>query len=162
MNCDIIRSIPLSTRKFSDTWAWHYNKNGILWVKSVYRLLVHTKKRREAWLEARSEGLDTGLEGKLWQRIWRVQVPPKLRIFIWRLAHQSLPTGDVRHHRQMAETKACSICGEQDSWRHSLLNCTIARYVWALANEAMVEHMSRSEEPAAKQWMFLMLGTLSQ
>jgi hypothetical protein len=70
----------------------------------------------------------------------------KLHIFLRRVAHQSIPTGDVRHHRQMEKTRSCSICGEKYSLRHSLLNCTVAHYVFALANEEMVEHI-RTERP---------------
>jgi hypothetical protein len=40
MDCEIIRSIPLSSRRFDDTWAWHYERKGVLMVSSVYRLLV--------------------------------------------------------------------------------------------------------------------------
>jgi hypothetical protein len=162
MDCDIIRAIPLSTRKMSDCWSWHYEKTGVLSVRSVYRMLVQTKKRREDWLDNRPAGSNSAKEGKLWQQLWKVQVPSKLRIFLWRLAHQSLPTGDVRHHRHMADSSACSICGEADSWRHSLLSCSMARCVWALMDESVTEHMCRSEEPSAKQWLFLMMESLSK
>jgi hypothetical protein len=46
MDYEVIKYIPLSTKDFPDSWAWHYDKKGILSVRSVYRLLVHTKKRR--------------------------------------------------------------------------------------------------------------------
>ena len=101
-------------------------------------------------------------EEKAWQRLWKSQVPSKIRLFLWRLARQSLPTGDVRCHRNMAETSACSICGAEDSWRHSLINCSMARCVWALVDEGVTEHMCLSEEPSAKQWLFAMMETLSR
>ncbi|KAK1602924.1 hypothetical protein QYE76_018047 [Lolium multiflorum] len=62
----------------------------------------------------------------------------------------------------MAETSACSLCGAQDSWRYSLIECNVARCVWALAKEELLEHMVRSTGPSARQWMFLMLETLSK
>jgi hypothetical protein len=82
MDCDIIRAIPLSTRRMSDCWSWHYEKTGVLSVRSVYRMLVQTKKRREDWLENRPAGSNSAKEGKLWQQLWKVQVPSKLRIFL--------------------------------------------------------------------------------
>jgi hypothetical protein len=150
MDIEAICSIPLSAQHLEDSWACHYEKSGVLSV-SVYRLLVDMKKRREDWLEERSTGSNTARDGKLWKKLWKVQIPPKLHIFFWRLAFHSLPTGDVRCHRHMGDTPACSICGEADSWRHLLLNCTIVRCVWALANNEVVEHMSRTEDPSAKQ-----------
>jgi hypothetical protein len=44
-------------------------------------------------------GSNTAAEEKLWHKMWKVQVPSKLKLFLWQLAQQSLPTGDVRHHR---------------------------------------------------------------
>ena len=46
-----IRSIPLCTRILSDSWAWHFERSGQFTVKSCYRMMVETKRRREAWLE---------------------------------------------------------------------------------------------------------------
>ena len=46
MDADTIRSIPSSTRRMDDFWAWHYEEKGILTVRSVYHLLVSTKRRR--------------------------------------------------------------------------------------------------------------------
>jgi hypothetical protein len=160
MDAEVIQSIPLSTRRMDDRWAWHYERNGILTVRSVYRLLVQTKKRMEDWLEDRGSGSNGEREQRDWQRLWKVQVPSKLRIFLWRLAHHSLPTADVRHRRRMAETNRCSICGDADSWRHSLINCTVARCVWALADEGVTEHMCADENPSPKQWLFAMMETL--
>jgi hypothetical protein len=95
MDVKHICKIPLSTHKQGDIWAWHYVRTGILDVRSVYRMLVCTKKRREDWLEHRPSSSNTAAEGKLWIKLWKTLVPSKLRMFLWRLAHQSLPTGDV-------------------------------------------------------------------
>ena len=151
---------PLSSRRHDDSWAWHYDRSGILSVKSVYGMLVRTRQRRVDWIEERPAGSNQEREEKMWQKLWKVQVPSKVRMFLWRLAHQSLPTGDVRHHRHMADTSVCSICGAEDSWRHSLLNCTMSRCVWALANEGVTQHMNMIEEPSAKQWIFSLIDTL--
>jgi hypothetical protein len=57
MDVEVIQSIPLSTQRMEDFWAWHYEKNGVPTVRSVYRLLVETKRRREDWLDGRAVGL---------------------------------------------------------------------------------------------------------
>jgi hypothetical protein len=54
MDVEQICKIPLSARRHEDDWAWHYERSGALSVRSVYRLLVHTKRRREDWIEHRS------------------------------------------------------------------------------------------------------------
>jgi hypothetical protein len=93
---------------------------------------------------------------------WKMEVLAKLRIFLWRLAKHSLPTDDVRHHRNMATSAACSVCGQEDSWRHSLIDCNFARCVWALTDEDITEHIVLSSEPAARQWIFSMIETMKK
>jgi hypothetical protein len=105
-------------------------------------------------------GSNTAAEEKLWHKMWKVQVPSKMKLFLWRLAQQSLPTGDVRHHRNMADSSSCSICGAADSWRHSLIDCTLSKCVLALVNKEITQHMCMTEEPSAKQWIFSMIETL--
>jgi hypothetical protein len=100
-------------------------------------------------------------EEACWTSLWKVKIPSKIRVFIWRLAKQSIPTGDVRHRRNMALDSSCGICGATDSWRHSLLECRMSRCVWALVPEEITEHMDRTTEPNAKQWIFQMMSTLN-
>jgi hypothetical protein len=53
---EVIQSIPMNTSRMDNIWAWHYDKIGVLTVRSTYCLLVHTKRRREDWMEGRSTG----------------------------------------------------------------------------------------------------------
>jgi hypothetical protein len=132
MDIDIITRIPLSTRRHEDVWAWHFERSGVLSVRSVYRMIVRTRQRRSNWLDERASGSHQQMEEKAWKNLWKVHVPSKLRVFLWRLAHQSLPTGDVRHRRHMSDSSSCSVCGADDSWRHSLLECTMSRGAYGL------------------------------
>jgi hypothetical protein len=43
----------------------------------------------------------------------------------------------------MAPCSAYFACGAEDSWRHSLVSCPVARFVWALADEDIAEHVER-------------------
>src|SRR5438552_15658349 len=105
-------------------------------VRSTYRMLAETKHRRTKWLEGVSESSNSGDQEAQWQQLWKIKVPSKLRIFAWRLAQASLPTGEVRHHRHMAVTAVCSVCGSApDTWRHALLECNMSRAVWSLEEE---------------------------
>lgn len=155
MDVEVIRSIPLSTRRVDDFWSWHFERTGIFTVHSAYRMIINTKRRREAWLENRESSSEVKQEERNWTSLWKVKVPSKIRVFLWRLARVSIPTGDVRFHRNMADDSSCGLCGEADSWRHSLLECRIARSVWALMSDEITEHMDRTNEPEAKQWVLL-------
>jgi hypothetical protein len=92
--------------------------------------------------------------------MWKIDVSSKVKIFLWRFPKLSLSTGDLRHQRNMEVTPACSICGLADSWRHSLFECNLARCVWALSAEDIVEHISLSAETVARQWLFFMMESM--
>jgi hypothetical protein len=97
---------------------------------------------------------------KDWSQLWHCKVPSKVHLFLWRLAKQSLPTNEVRHDRKMADDDRCQLCGAQDTWRHALLDCTMSRCVWALADEEVTEHMHRSEEGNSRECLATLTNTL--
>jgi hypothetical protein len=51
MDWEVIEKIPLPLNRQPDFWAWHYEKSGVFSVRSAYRMLVHTRERRTAWIE---------------------------------------------------------------------------------------------------------------
>ena len=90
------------------------------------------------------------------------RVPSNMKFFIWRLARHSMSTADLLQHRNMSTTHLCVMCGCEDSWRHALLNCTMSRCIWTLAENSLTEAMSQNEDPNAKNWIFAMNDILSQ
>ena len=110
MDWEAIASIPLSTRRQVDFWAWHYEKTDVFTIRSAYRMLVSNREKRTDWIEHNPGRSDCSAERKEWTNIWQVQVPFKVRQFLWRLARQSIPTGDVRHQRHMAPDNRCVVC----------------------------------------------------
>ena len=105
-------------------------------------MITGIRAQREAWLEQRTGHSNQEADKKSWTYLWKVKVPAKVRVFTWRLAHTSLPTGTTRHERKMADTDVCSICNSAgDTWRHSLFECRMARCVWALVDEDTLEHV---------------------
>ena len=105
-------------------------------------MLVRTKYDREGWLEGRETPSSSEGNKEEWKAIWRTCVPSKIRVFLWRLARQLIPSGEVLHRRNMATTRACNLCGVNDSWRHALLNCPMSRSMWALSSEAILDQLS--------------------
>jgi hypothetical protein len=53
----------------------------------------------------------------------------------------------------MAEIDGCRLCGARDSWRHALLDCSMARCVWALVEVEIIEHLHCFEEGRAREWL---------
>jgi hypothetical protein len=162
MNYEIIENIPLSTQRQIDFWAWHYDRKGVFIVRSAYKLLVQTRENRTAWLDGTASSSNIKEEEKSWTDRWKVKVPSKLKVFLWRLARQSLPTADVLNHCNMATHSTCVVCGEQYSWRHSLLECHQARSVWALAPEDLHDYVINLQEPHARAWLASVFKNLTK
>jgi hypothetical protein len=123
-------------------------------------MLACSKVEIEAWLDETVGISDHQGLKKSWASLWNIKVSGKLKIFLWRLAQLSLPTMHLLHHRHNAPSRACGICGAEDSWRHSFLDCAMALCVWSLADEELVEHMCQTQEPDAPSWLFSMFDSL--
>jgi ribonuclease HI len=160
MDVDVIKEIPLPSRRHDDFWAWHYERKGVFSVRSAYRMLVDTRERREAWLDSRATSSNEAGIAREWSSLWKTQVPSKIRVFLWRLAKQSLPSNELRHRRGMADDDRCQLCGACDSWRHALLDCSMSRCVWALLDEEVTEHVSRSDDGDARAWVAGLIQSL--
>jgi len=86
MDIEAIKAIPLCTAMLGDFWAWSYEKSGLFSVRSAYRMLVHTRERRTAWLEHSAGYSNVASVEKEWGELWKIKVPSKVRVFLWRLA----------------------------------------------------------------------------
>ena len=156
IDVEAILKIPVCTRQVEDFWAWKPDERGSFSVRSSYHMNMHLKMTREDYIECQGIASGTSPECKGWDAIWQTKVPSKLHAFAWRLAHNSIPMGDILHHRNMATYDTCALFGSPDNWRHSLMECSMARSIWALSNESMVEHICCNQEPSAKKWLFTM------
>lgn len=157
-----ILKIPICTRQVDDFGAWAEDPRGLFSVRSAYNMIFRIKTGREAWLEGIEDMSSNTGERRGWSSIWGMQVPSKLKVFTWRLAQHSLPMNDILHHRNMAQSHECAICGAADNWRHSMLDCTMLRSVWALASTDLAEHMCMNMDDSAKGWLFAMHESLPQ
>lgn len=110
---EIILSIPISPCILQDSWLWHYDKRARYSVKSGYKLLMHQK----------SSMLSTsyGYTGDQWKSIWDLSVPAKVKIFLWRAAHDHIPTVQNLYTRGVDVVPVCPLCLKKcESTTHAL------------------------------------------
>jgi len=67
-----ITHINLGTTTSRDKIIWKENKKGIFWVKSAYRVALRMRQAEQV------EHSSARQDKKLWNRIWQLQVPPRL------------------------------------------------------------------------------------
>ena len=66
-----------------------------------------------------------------WRRLWKMKVPNKIKIFLWRACSKALPTRCNLLRRKVLEDPTCPHCGtENENTLHALWECTQLRMVW--------------------------------
>jgi hypothetical protein len=108
-----------------DFWAWAPEKHGVYSVKSAYRLLEANRK------QVVEDEASSSSSSHDWQTLWKLEVPPKVRVFWWRVLHGFLPARHVLHRRHIEKDASCEVCGTRyEAIKHVLMDCTMARLFW--------------------------------
>lgn len=127
-DADEILKIPLG-RTQQDRSAWAYEKSGVFSVRSAYRML----SEKVSWPRTSSKGASTvaGDQEPIWRKVWKLNMPPKVRVFCWRLIHGFIPAGAVLHRQHIETMSICDCCGaREESILHALTGCTYVRLFW--------------------------------
>ena len=122
---EIILKIPLSSYSQDDMLIWGGTKNGAYAVLSGYHFLLNESHRADPGPS------DISLLTKVWNTVWSLQVPPKVRHFLWQASHESLPTRNNLHRRHVIDDPMCTSCNsEPESTLHILWLCSITKQLW--------------------------------
>lgn len=99
-----IMKIPIGKLQ-EDLWAWNGENHGLYTVKSAYRLLASSARYEEHYRKGIAGNSETD-GNKIWFKLWRLAVPPKIRTFWWRVIHGFIPAREVllqRHIEKQGE-----------------------------------------------------------
>ncbi|KAL0358467.1 UNVERIFIED_CONTAM: putative mitochondrial protein [Sesamum angustifolium] len=121
----LIQSIPLGQFNWADTMVWHYNKNGKFSVKSASHLAQSIALENPSPLDGQCSTSSSN-----WQFIWSTKVPNKIKVFLWRLCREAIPTTSNLLRRRCVVEQACLTCGvDTETTKHVFLECSYARQV---------------------------------
>ncbi|KAL7193561.1 hypothetical protein ACSBR2_025213 [Camellia fascicularis] len=125
-DCDAILSISIAMKEGNDTLVWHHDSKGCYTVKSGYQEAV-----KQAHIQSNLPGSSTDWSAKEWKFAWSLNLPPKLKHFIWRIYHNALATKQNLWRRRCAHSAVCPIClSEVKTIEHLLFGCEWAKRVW--------------------------------
>ncbi|CAL9019993.1 unnamed protein product, partial [Prunus brigantina] len=91
-------SVDLNSRE--DRLVWPREKNGRFSVRSGY----HCIHALQVETTARKASTSSRIDPLVWKNIWKAEVPPKIKNFLWRATHDRLPTAMALHKRKIART----------------------------------------------------------
>ena len=91
-----------------------------------------------------------------WKKIWKLAIPRKIKHFLWRAYHESLPTFFNLYWRKINSNPYCVICKQdEDMTIHALWQCPLARNTWALVQGRVQKIPNQAEEFLGfMQWIF--------
>ncbi|XP_015969290.1 uncharacterized protein LOC107492746 [Arachis duranensis] len=146
----LITRTPISLINKKDHLIWPYRNDGQYSVRSGYQA---AKKEKDTKMETTQGKASTSHNLKeIWKRIWRLPVPKKVKMFLWKAVHGILPVNANLHQHRSIPTPICSICQEQEeTTEHMLLLCPWTRAVWFGSNLQIVPKASNVR--TFEQWL---------
>lgn len=119
--------IPLSCRQVANSIVWLHSRNGGYSVKSGYHVARQVLKN-ENWAEG-SRGCEVQ---KVRKALWKLRVPNKIKVFVWRVCHGILPTWVNLLKRKIIGGNVCPIYTQfPETEIHAIWNCVTAQDEWA-------------------------------
>lgn len=126
-----ILQIPIGHFGECDQRIWLPEKHGMFTVRSAYHLTQREKEGRLAKAET-SEARE--LDRKMWCKVWKLPIKPKLKHFLWKCLHGWLATNDAVRKRGLHVDIICHRCGlETENLTHLFFLCPESRLVWKLS-----------------------------
>ncbi|XP_039127408.1 uncharacterized protein LOC120263528 [Dioscorea cayenensis subsp. rotundata] len=78
-----------------------------------------------------SNSVDSGAQWSGWNQIWKLSVIPRVKTFIWKLAHGKLSTGAYLYSLNIGPYVNCYFCDlEEDSIDHTIWKCSKVKHIW--------------------------------
>ncbi|KAL2254054.1 UNVERIFIED_CONTAM: hypothetical protein Sindi_0200100 [Sesamum indicum] len=156
------------------TWKWHFEQSGRFSVKSAYRQVVAMRGRDMTSSSHSNLHLTRGRRS-LWMVLWRVEAPPKVRLFMWKMCMEALTDIERLASQVKGIDAACVVCGvpveinktcilglpvcktDMGNIKHSM-----EKYVKLVWRTSRMDFTCGSTigQRAAEMVLYLMLGTL--
>ena len=115
VEAEMIKAIPLSSSSQVDTLIWPFNPSGHYLVKSGYKFLQECAENSHAPTQ----------ESAFWKKVWGLEVPSKVKNFVWRACREALPTRKNLQRRKIVPSGICDLCkAEEEDCSHSLFFCS--------------------------------------
>lgn len=119
-DADCILKIMLPRFSRPDRLLWAYDKHGKYSVKSGYQVALR--------LKLPDYPSSSKANPSEWHAIWKLDLPEKVKIFMWRAAQN---TAEKLWNRKVLQQPWCQRCSEQgENASHALLNCKESQKTW--------------------------------
>nr|POE83460.1 putative ribonuclease h protein [Quercus suber] len=120
-----IRAIPLCWTDQEDSLIWPACKDGNYSAKMGYQLLC------ESEISGVASSSDSSEQSLFWKRIWKLHIPNKIKMFLWRVCSNALPTMANLKKRKILEDANCKACHvAEENTLHAIWDCEKLHHIW--------------------------------
>jgi hypothetical protein len=150
-----ILNIPLLDSAHEDTITWDGTPDGNYSVKSGYQAIMQ-------WKESNQNTASTSNQSsRLWDRIWKLNVPPKHNHLLWRIMNNALPVKTNLAKKGVRCDPFCPRCPTtMETINHVFLECDWAKQVWIAS--PLTLNLSNNPIPHMHDWITNILNTMDK
>ena len=148
-----VLQVPISRHGGEDFASWPHTRFGQYTVRSGYNLARSSRFCDQRSRSKRGLSSDTIGNCKLWKSLWSTKAPGKMKITVWRFAHDCLPSGHNLRVRRIPASPNCIFCGRHEAIEHTLLFCPFAREVWEAVSAEYQINLRRKFFTSTRTWV---------
>ncbi|CAL1377257.1 unnamed protein product [Linum trigynum] len=160
VECEAIRAIPIPRSAQADARCWDYTTDGKYTICTGYKLAVEDPIE-EPGVDDQEEEAPQAPVACDWSALWKTQVPPKVRYFLWKVMHDILPT-NVNLMKKLEDkiSADCPYCGIAETQLHRFMECAWSRRIWR--RSLWTDRYTHIEEETVQAWLNRVLTTADQ
>lgn len=126
-----ILRIPICAANSRDRLVWHYTKNGAFSVSSCYHMIFSESSPTHT-ISDNVAVQSSGASPINWNLIWNLNIPPKVRMFLWRAVLDILPHRAELFRRKIASSPFCELCPQsEETTTHVFQLCRGMDRIWS-------------------------------
>ena len=77
-----------------------------------------------------------------------------MKIVLWRMAHDCLPTGSQLKKRHILDFDACCFCGREETVEHVFFMCPFASEIWRQVRKCFNINYKMHASANIRHWLF--------
>ena len=131
---EIVKSIVFTEEE--DSLIWQLENKGVYSTSSLYHVINFR-----------------GVIPVFIPALWKLNVPPRVHVFLWLLSHNKIMTKDNLRKRQIIKPEECLFCSDKESVQHLMFECIVAKNIWAIISETFAVNIGTSFESVARYWV---------
>ena len=120
-----ILGIPLSIQNSPDRQVWFPSNQGVYTTRSAYRLLSTSRRL------SLPNCSDPSSRKHMWNGIWSLQIPHKIKHLLWKAANNAIPTLLNLWRGKVVNVMVYPGCDSDcEDTIHALWSCPVLRPIW--------------------------------